>query len=81
MFAMQQKLHLHELLRQGCNNCKELGNTLNERKPSHEELHVQEIIYKCIVEKFDVIKVMFDMNTLNDLVQLGKVLLDEQTSF
>ena len=59
MFAMQQKLHLHELLRQGCNNCKELGNTLNERKPSHEELHVQEIIYKCIVEKFDVIKVMF----------------------
>ncbi|WP_242626788.1 helix-turn-helix domain-containing protein [Bacillus cereus] len=77
-----KKLHLHELLRQGCNNCKELGNTLNERKPSHEELHVQEIIYKCIVEKFDVIKSdVLDMNTLNDLVQLGKVLLDEQTSF
>ncbi|WP_410491283.1 DUF3853 family protein [Bacillus thuringiensis] len=77
-----KKLHLHELLRQGCNNCKESGNALTKRKPSYKELCVQEKIYKCIVEELDVKKIKdLDMNTLNNLVQLGKVLLDEQTSF
>ncbi|MGE0999730.1 helix-turn-helix domain-containing protein, partial [Bacillus sp. Gnz1/3] len=78
----KQKLHLHELLRQGCNNCKGFGNTLARRKPSYEELRTQEIIYKCIVDEFDVTKTdALDMDALNGFVQLGKVLLDEQTSF
>lgn len=78
----KRKLHLHELLRQSCNNCKEFGNAMVRRKPSHEELCTQEIIYKCIIDEFDGAKTdALDMNTLSNLVQLGKVLLDEQTSF
>ncbi len=77
-----KKLHLHELLRQGCNNCEEFENVITRIKPRHEELCTQEIIYQCIVDELDVQKTnVLDMNTLNNFVQLGKVLLDEQTSF
>ncbi|HDX9587761.1 TPA: TniQ family protein [Bacillus pseudomycoides] len=77
-----KRLHLHELLNQGCNNCKGFGTVITRIKPSHEELYTQEIIYQCIVDELDVKKIKdLDINTLNNLVQLGKVLLDEQTSF
>lgn len=77
-----KKLHLHELLRQGCNNCKEFGAVITRIKPCHEELYTQERIYRCIIDELDVKKTnALDMNTLNNFVQLGKVLLDEQTSF
>ncbi|EEL74779.1 TniQ family protein [Bacillus cereus] len=77
-----KRLHLHELLNQGCNNCKGFGTVITRIKPCHEELYTQEIIYQCIVDELAVKKTnVLDMNTLNNFVQLGKVLLDEQTSF
>lgn len=77
-----KRLHLHELLNQGCNNCKEFGTVNTRMKPRHEELYTQAIIYQCIVKGLDVKKTsVLDMSTLNNFVQLGKVLLGEQTSF
>lgn len=54
-----KKLHLHELLRQGCNNCEEFENVITRIKPRHEELCTQEIIYQCIVDELMYRKRMF----------------------